>query len=190
MAARNLLWQIPLLVLLTYPFWRHPVGNFLRPRTVPVSQVATIESGAVERSGRMEDVIVLHGGPLQRWTIRARQLLSADMEQDIRLEGVRAEINGEQVAAGRGTTTIIGEQGRYRARQKRFTLTGNVEMKTGDGHMLQAEKIHFYDLRNTLEAETDVRFTGQRFEIKGAGLEYDLGNGNIDVFGHVQCRLW
>jgi LPS export ABC transporter protein LptC len=191
MAARNLLWQLPLLILITYPLWRQPVEEFLRPRSAPVRTEAEISSSGGERSGRMEEVIVLQGGTAQRWKIWARQLRSADMKNDIRLEKVRADITGQPVGDGPETVTRIkGDQGRYFARKKRFTVSGNVEMVTADGYMLKAEKLHFFDSGETLKAETDVEFSGDSFLIRGGSLEYDLASGNIVVEGHVQCRLW
>ncbi len=191
MAAKNLLWQLPLLILITYPLWRQPVEEFLRPRSAPVQTEAEILSSKGERSGRMEEVVVLQAGKSQRWKILARQLRSADMKNDIRMEKVRAEITGLPVASGPETVTRVkGDKGRYFAQKKRFTVSGNVEMVTADGYLLKAEKLHFFDSGKTLKAENDVEFSGDRFLIRGGSLEYDLASGNIVVAGQVQCRLW
>ena len=75
---RNLLWEVPLAMLLTVPLWLAPAGRFLAPR----SEVAATVNGAARvrpRSFVMEDVrLTQHQEGVVKWKIRTRQVSGPD----------------------------------------------------------------------------------------------------------------
>lgn len=187
---RNLFWLIPLLLLLTYPFWRPIVADFLNPPGKPAPRTVVVQSG---RSFTMKDVIFSqYNAGRQEWNITAQTLYSPRGENNYQMEDIYAVFYGKKTSGqqARSATLIRGENGLYEKDKNILTLTDNVTLTTDDGHKMRTNELRYLEKSRQLIAFSDVLITGHNFMIKGQGLTYDQDSGDFQVKGRVYADTW
>lgn len=178
---RNLIWLVPLILIVTFPAWRIPVGKFLTPRGGFDPAYAKIDKDA--HNFVMETVRILESDEGRITAeIRAAIALTTDVANEYALETVDADIfneNGE-------TTNIKAKNGVFGGDSKLLTLTDDVVVHKLDGDQrLYTDLLYYDDNKQTVHCPGPTRLTGDGIEVKGSSLDYDLKTDQYVVGGRV-----
>ena len=188
--VKNLFWFIPLLTLLTYPFWQQYVADFLRP----VDDInASVEGAGAGRYLTMKGVAFSQFNKgRQEWRINASSLYSEEEEKDLRLEGVRAEFFGEAASDGepQPATNIRSSRARYEKAKQLLTLNDDVVVITASGYELRTETLYFREDLRRMSATSGVTVTGKGLSLTGREMAYELDSQYLVVDGQVTAEIY
>ncbi len=186
---RNILWLLPLALLLLWPLWRGPLGGFLAPADLPAAgRSAEGRQEAPEgQSFSMEGVSFLQQkNGVRDWQIETARLHTGDDPELMLMTQVEAELfQGE-----RRKFRIVGKEGQYDGKRKILTLRRDVQVHSEDGYLVLAELLNYNDQKRTIWTRKPVRITGRNMDIRGQGLAYDLNRDSYEVSGRVKVRTW
>jgi len=186
MSFRNLLWFIPLGLILTKPFWQQPVAEFLKPRggyDAAAEQMFTQE----RQDFIMEDVILTftNKGELT-WTVRAAQARTGKTDRDIDMNKVHAVYS----KAGDAPITVTSQNGSYQMDDKHLILTNDVVLvKPVQHEELRSDLLHYYDLHKKLISPGKVSIDGPNFKLRGSKMDYDVSSKAYDFGGRVHVVM-
>ncbi|MGV1098151.1 LPS export ABC transporter periplasmic protein LptC [Thiovibrio sp. JS02] len=186
---RNILWLLPLSLLLLWPLWRGPVGRFLAPADMLAK--AGGDNGKKEaqagQSFSMEGVSFLQQkNGVRDWQIEAARLHTGEDPDKMRLERVEAEVfQGE-----RRKFRIVGKEGEYNSKQKLLTLKKDVQVHSEDGFLVLAEVLNYDDTTRNIWTRSPIRITGRNMDVRGRGLVYDMDEESYEVSGRVRVDSW
>jgi len=185
--SRNILWLLPLGVILFWPLWRGPVLRFLAPGNVADSaSVAGNRATDEGQSFSMEGVFFLQlKNGVKNWQIEAARLYTGEDPDRMRLEQVQAQVfQGE-----RRKFRITSQEGEYDNKKKVLALEKDVEVHAEDGYRISAEALNYDDDARNIWTKSPVRITGRSMDVSGQGLLYDLKTGSYDVRGRVKMDV-
>jgi LPS export ABC transporter protein LptC len=182
MSFRNLLWLIPLSLILTKPFWQQPAAEFLKPRggyDAAVEQMFTQE----RQDFIMEDVVLTFTNKGQQtWTVQAVQARTGKTDRDIDMSKVHAVYSKE----GDDPITVTSQNGSYQMDDKHLTLTDDVILvKPVQHEELRSDVLHYYDLSKKLISPGKVIIDGPTFKLRGSKMDYDVSSKAYDFGGRV-----
>lgn len=188
---RNLLWLIPLIVLLTTPLWKPSLTIFLAPRG-DFNLAHPVAAGQDTQHFIMDEItIIITNQGIKEWEITAEQAYSGDTEQQIELLRVHALYKGK--GEGRGeeeAVIIVSDRGSYFIDQKQLVLKGNVLLKKPvAGHELRTELLHYYNAEKMLVSPVPVLITGHGFSLKAGRMDYDLAANGYEFSDGVKVQL-
>ncbi len=182
---RNIVWQVPLILLLTFPLWKVPVGNFLSPK-------GGYDPGFSKRKHNrhnfvLENVNILQSQNGKKTTdIRAERAYSGKHPDNYSLDNVDADIIG----ADGLITNVKSRKGQYNTKSKKLKLTSNVVVyRPSDNFKLFTELLVYYGSTRMITCPGDTRLLGDSAEIKGTSLNYDIERGAYSVGGRVYCTF-
>ncbi len=184
-SPRNLLWQIPLLLLLTFPLWKIPVGNYLSPRfgneTTKSQKKDTVHNFVLDKVNLFQNQ---KGNKSSK--IRAEHAYTGKKPNDFILEKVDTDIIGEDGML----TNVKAEQGLYNTQSRNLQLSTNVVVyRPSDNFRLFTQLLIYNDATRMITCPSDTRLLGEKAEIRGTSLEYDLERGAYTVGGRVYCNF-
>ncbi len=184
--VRHLFWLTPLVLLLTSPLWGPPAARFLHPRISETSgKGAELES--VGKTFAMQDIVFTQSNRGKRqWRLKAASLYTAGSEDDIRLQAVQAEFIGNDHSQ---RTTISGDRARYQADRRLLSINDNVTVKAANGYEMHTPQLRFQENKRLLLADNGVTVSGERFQVTGQRLRYDLATNDVRVEGRVVCTI-
>lgn len=182
---RNIIWIIPLLSIITFPFWSIPVGNFLAPRTsidpAPKKQQADTHDFNMEKVN-----ILQHQDGRKTAVIRASKAHTGKDPNLIIMELVIADIFDEKG----NVTNIIANTGQYNSTSKLLTLTGDVVVhKTLDNQFLYTDLLYYDSEQRTISCPGKTRLEGENVAIDGGSLDYDIKSQSYIIDKGVTCIL-
>ncbi|MBC8208763.1 MAG: LPS export ABC transporter periplasmic protein LptC [Desulfobulbaceae bacterium] len=184
---RNLIWLIPLSIIITFPLWRPPVAAFLsptydHPATTPhkqnlnhdfiLDQIRVIASD--KKTGRSEitarQAVTVAPGQLELTEVTALLPSSNENPDDL--------------------LHISAQSGRYNQDNGLLILRDQAQViNPADGYKLESDLLHYSESQQTLISPVAIRFQGQGVLIKGSSLSYDLATGHYQIGGRVHCTL-
>jgi LPS export ABC transporter protein LptC len=182
---RNTIWLVPLLIIVTFPLWSIPIGNFLTPLggfdNEPQDQPTD------SHNFNMDAVKILqnqHGKKTA--VIRAHRAHTGEDAEIIIMELVSADLFDEEG----NITNIIANTGKYSTTSKILTLTGDVVInKTRDKQFLYTDLLLYDSEQRTVSCPGKTSLEGEAVEIDGGSLDYDIKSGTY-VIGHgVKCLI-
>jgi len=178
-APRNLLWLVPLLLLVAYPLWRQPARLFLNPMTGAVDTGRPEEVAVAGRSAEMEGVFISQSrAGREEWHIRAAHLAMTDNENDLRLREVEVVLFGRPGEEKEPRlTTITSQAGRYEGPARLLTLSGGILLQTDNGYTMRSENLAHDGNRDTITASQGVEVTATGIEASGRALHYNIDTG-------------
>jgi LPS export ABC transporter protein LptC len=178
---RNLLWLIPLLIIVTFPAWRVPLSAFLTPRG----------GEAPDFSGDREDLhnfamdqVIITQNKMGKKTaqIEAEQAFTSEKSNEFVLTVVNADLFGDDDE----TVNIKARSGLYNTETRQLTLEGNVRVnRTGTDQQLFSELLYYYDESRTIRSPVDTRIIADQLELKGSSLDYDIATSKYKIGGRV-----
>ena len=187
---RNLLWIVPLAVLLTMPLWKPPVADFLSPehREVVPSFKRPADS-SLSVSTDMDGVQFEQSkNGVREWLLTASRLYSIENDSDMQLEDVKALFFG---SPGKdGETSIRSEKARYNADTRQLSLQGKVYVQDHRGYEMRTESLEYIAADKKIRTTSAVNIKGSKIEVSGKRLLYDTTTGNYSLTGNVVCRIW
>ena len=182
--SRNLLWILPVLVVVLAPLWWDAVGNFLSPHSDIAGSKAETEKRL--QVFVMDDVLLKqHNNGVEEWSIRSKQLSSSDGGNTLLFDGVNADLFRE----GAVLFHIAGKAGRYEQKKQRLGLAGNVRVEHKKGAVLHTQQLYFWDKDARITTKYPVRMVGDGMKVQGKGFEYDLDSGAYKVGGRVKVDV-
>ena len=182
---RNLLWIIPLLLLISFPLWQVPIKSFLEPRGGYDPNFGKRDQNIHDFI--MEEVLIIQDQLGEKTAeVRADSAYTTDVPNEFELTAVDADLfgkNGELVK-------IKAEKGLYNTDTRKLTLIDNVHVtRELENQHLYTERLLYDDAERTIQSPVATRLTSDKLEIKGSSLDYDLTTNQYKVGGRVYCII-
>ncbi len=182
---RNTVWLIPLLVIVTFPLWSIPVGNFLTPRGSfdPEPQNQQPDN----HNFTMDTVKILQNQNGKKTAlIRAHKAHTGKDSNHLILELVNADLFDEEGYI----TKVIANTGEYNTISKLLTLTGDVVVnKTRDKQFLYTDLLYYDSDKRTVKCPGKTRLEGEKITIDGGSLDYDIKSATYVINKRVHCTI-
>ena len=183
---RNLLWLIPLLLLLTSPFWKPALSAFLQPRG-DYEGDETIRAEAEGRRFILEGItITLTNEGHPQWRISAERAYTGQSDLEIGMSAVHAVYTSDN----HEKTTITSERGTYRVDERHLILIDQVLVKKpATRQQLSTDLLHYYDPTKMVVCPIKTIIKSPDFTITAGRLDYDLANNGYDLSNGVLCEF-
>ncbi len=184
---RNLLWIIPLLLLLTSPLWEPPLADFLAPHGGYDPQFSAKGPNTPIQNFTMDSVsITLTSKGMAEWQIDADQAFTGERDNEIEMTGVRAMYIGTK----RDPTNIQSERGRYLVEARELVLLDNVLVaKPTKKEELRTEELHYFDDSKMAVCPGKVSIQTPDFKLNAGSMDYDLSTDGFDFQNRVKVDL-
>ncbi|OGR05057.1 MAG: LPS export ABC transporter periplasmic protein LptC [Deltaproteobacteria bacterium RIFOXYD12_FULL_53_23] len=183
---RNILWLLPVTLLLSWPIWGGAFVRILVPRGGLLTNLAMPKTTTTGAGFSMEGVLFsqLKNGELD-WQIKAQRLYTKEDQNRMQLEKVEAQVfkNAER------RFVIIGQQGEYNSKKKNLTIRNGVKVQAENGLLIQADSLNYDEQARKITTRAPVQITGKGLDIHGQGMDYDLQHNSYDVSGRVKVDL-
>lgn len=182
---RNIIWLTPLCIIITYPLWSIPVGNFLSPRGN--FDPAPKNEQAEGHDFNMDNVKILQNQQGQKTAvIRAQRARTGEDPNVIIMELVSADLFD---VAG-NVTTVLANTGQYSTTSKILTLSGDVVInKTVDKQFLYTDLLLYDSDQRTVNCPGKTRLEAEQAQIDGGSLHYDIKSGTYVIDKGVTCII-
>lgn len=179
--ARNILWLLPVLLLVSAPAWWAPVTAFLAPRGDFAA--AASEPARTPTSFVMDKVYFTQrrGGALE-WAIHTARLSTVGSGSVMEMETVQADLFDQD----RVKFHIVSNAGQYDSNELALTLSGDVRVTSNEGFTILSPLLRYFEKERSIKTDRPVFIAGRDMEIKGRGLVYNLATGAYTVFGRLK----
>jgi len=140
-SQRNLLWLVPLALLVTFPLWRIPLAAFLTPRGGYDPAYANVDTETHNFTMDKIRVQQIHSGKKSA-EIRAENARTGDKPDEYVMTKVDTDVFDQNGAI----TNITADRGLYNIETKQLTLIDNVVInKTKDKQSLYTDLLYYDD---------------------------------------------
>ncbi|TKB26259.1 LPS export ABC transporter periplasmic protein LptC [Desulfopila sp. IMCC35006] len=182
---RNTIWLVPLIIIVTYPLWSVPVGNFLSPRGSV--DPAPIPLHPDNQNFNMNTVQILQNQKGQKTAlVRGRKAHTGVKPNVLVMEFVNADLFDAQG----NITKIIANTGEYNTTSKILTLTDDVVInRIHDKQFLYTDLLMYDSEKRTVKCPGKIRLEGKNIEIDGGSLDYDVTSGSYEIGKRVHCII-
>lgn len=182
---RNTIWLVPLIIIVTYPLWSVPVGNFLSPRGSV--DPAPIPLHPDNQNFNMNTVQILQNQKGQKTAlVRGRKAHTGVNPNVLVMEFVNADLFDAQG----NITKIIANTGEYNTTSKILTLTDDVVInRIHDKQFLYTDLLMYDSEKRTVKCPGKIRLEGKNIEIDGGSLDYDVTSGSYEIGKRVHCII-
>ena len=183
---RNTIWFVPLAILITFPFWSIPVGNFLTPRGGFDPDINKENND--HHNFTMQTVTILQNQKGQDTAIirAAHARTKADDLDVVVLDKVNAEVfddNGN-------VTQITSESGEYNMSGKMLTLIREVVLnKTADKQSMYTDLLIYDTLKRTVKSPGKTKLKSETAMIEGGSFDYNVNNQTYVFSKKVKCLI-
>jgi len=188
--SRNLLWIVPLVLLLVYPLWKPLAVGFLKPERVKSMQSSTsLRNPHTLSSSEMDGVRLEQSkNGRQEWFLTAGHLNSRESDSKMEMTDVNARFfdgEGKDEAAH-----IRSRKAIYSSDTGLLILLGSVLVQNRQGFEMRTESLEYTAADQKIKTTSKVHVTGENMEVNAGRLLYDLTTGNYSLEGNVVCRMW
>ena len=184
-SQRNLLWLIPLVLLVTFPLWRIPLASFLTPRGGYDPAYASVDTETHNFTMDKVRVQQIHSGKKSA-EIRAENARTGDKPDEYVMTGVDTDIYDNEGEI----TNITADRGLYNVETKQLTLIDNVVInKTKDKQSLYTDLLYYDDEKRTIWCPGATRLVAEDAEINGGSLRYEVDTGQYEIGGRVRSVI-
>lgn len=182
---RNLVWLIPVLMIITFPLWRLPVSSFLTPRGLDENSVAT--GTEKEHDFIMQKVLFTQNQAGKKTAeIRARQAYTSEKPDEFVLVDIDSDLYDDQG----DMVNIKADSGIYNTQTRHLILNKNVVVsRDSEKQQLFTDLLHYFDEKRIIDSPVPTRMVAERAEISGSSLRYDIVTGQYLVGGRVHTVL-
>ncbi len=182
---RNTIWLVPLIIIVTYPLWSVPVGNFLSPRGSV--DPAPNQLHPDNQNFNMNTVQILQNQKGQKTAlVRGRKAHTGVNPNVLVMEFVNADLFDAQG----NITKIIANTGEYNTTSKILTLTDDVVInRIHDKQFLYTDLLKYDSEKRTVKCPGKIRLEGKNIEIDGGSLDYDVTSGSYEIGKRVHCII-
>ncbi len=184
-SKRNMVWLIPLGLLITFPLWRIPVAAFLTPRGGYDASLATRKLDS--HNFNMEKIHITQSeSGKTTMEIVAERAYSGNSEAEFEMEEVDAVVtgnNGQQ-------TFITARKALLNKETSVLTLIKEVVvMRPKDKFELYTDLLIYNDKTQIAVSPGKTQVIGEKINIRGNGLTFNNVTNTYDLGGRVKCKL-
>ena len=182
--SRNLLWIVPLVLLVTSPVWKPALQEFLSPHG---NLKVKTGSPLPDKSFELTEV------QLSRYENgQADLVLKADRVQSGRGGTdslLMSKVDALLFDKGRERAHITGGEGYFDGEKQILTLVEDAAVTTQDNYELRADALRYLITYKTVKTATDIFFKSEDVTVRGTGMSYNLASGAYRVGGRVVCDV-
>ncbi len=183
---RNLLWLIPLGLIVSSPLWSGFVADFLTPRGGYDAKVAE----AYERQSQnfiMDNItIMLASSGRVEWNVRAERAFTGKTDREIGM----IKVNALYSSKGKDPLSISSNRGTYFMDERHLILIDNVVVSKPTAHQeLYTDLLHYYDATKMVVSPVDVDIKGPKLNLQAGRMDYDLSSDAYDFNDRVIVEL-
>jgi LPS export ABC transporter protein LptC len=184
-SGRNLLWLIPLILLVTFPLWKIPVGAFLTPRGEFEKPHTTTPVKGYNFS--MTGIQILQSEQNKETArIRAAKARSTAIPDVYVLEQVDADLFDNSG----GITQVLAENGSFDVEDKHLELSSNVVINNKvENYTMKTDLLNYDGNDRTVHCPGKTVLQGNGIVITGTSLFHDMNTGAYTIGGRVYCTL-
>ncbi len=183
---RNLLWMVPLGLLVSSPFWKGYVADFLTPRGGYDATVAEAYTRQSQNFVMDNITITLSSSGRLEWTVTAERAFTGKTDREIGMIEVDALYTGK----GKEPITITSNRGTYLMDDRHLILIDSVVLRKPDsGEELFTDLLHYYDATKMVISPVEVEIRGPRFNLVAGRMDYDLASDAYDFNERVSVEL-
>ncbi|MFA6497760.1 MAG: LPS export ABC transporter periplasmic protein LptC [Desulfurivibrionaceae bacterium] len=183
---RNILWLLPVALLMSWPVWGGAFTCVLAPRGGLVENLVVPKATVIGAGFSMEGVLFsqLKNG-VRDWQIQAKRLYSGEDQDRMRLVTVEAQVfkNAQR------RFVITGQEGEYNSKKKTLIMRNGVNVQAEKGFLIQSDSISYDDQARKITTKAPVQISGKGMDIRGKGMEYDMQKDSYDVSGRVKVDI-
>lgn len=183
---RNILWLLPVALLLSWPVWGGAFTRVLAPRGGLATNLAAPQAATTGAGFSMEGVLFsqLKNG-VRDWQIQAKRLFSGEDQDRMQLVTVEAQVfkNTER------RFVITGQEGEYNSKTKILSMRNGVKVQAENGMLIQSDSLSYDDQARKITTRVPVQITGKGLDIHGKGMDYDMQKDAYDVSGRVKVDI-
>jgi len=181
----NAIWLLPLLAIVSFPVWSIPVGKFLAPRG-GFDQYSTNSEQQLHNFNMDKVQILQNQRGKTTALIKATHARTTDNPDILEMDLVDADIYDE---AG-NITKVIARKGTYNTVTKLLTLTNDVIVnKTAENQVLYTDLLLYRTEERTVKCPGKTRLEGDKVQIDGGSLDYDIKTQTYRIENGVVCEL-
>lgn len=189
MNRRSATWLIPLLFLISFPLWKHPVASFLTPRGLnqQPDQTKQEEHGKLSHDFVMNKVTILQSQSGKRTAvIKAHKGFSNTEADSLSLTQVNADLTDKQGKL----TNVIADLGTYTIETKKLSLRENVVVTRLEGQQkMTTDYLIYSDQEGKVTSPGPTNFSGKGFQVTSGRMEYNVIDGSYVLSDRVHCLL-
>ena len=190
---RNLLWLLPLAVLMTLPLWKPFAADFLSParksKEAALHAVPSLTGIKALSSSDMTGIQFEQSkNGTKEWLLTAGRLSSSESDANLQFEDVTALFFGS--SGENEETRIRSNRARYNADTRQLTLEGKVVINNDQGYEMKTDSLQYLAAEKKIRTTSEVKIHGHKIKVRGNRLEYDTVTGNYNLSGNVVCRIW
>ncbi|MBM9521104.1 LPS export ABC transporter periplasmic protein LptC [Desulforhopalus vacuolatus] len=176
--------MVPVLLVITYPFWSIPVGNFLAPRG---GFDQDFKKKTPQRNFNLNDIrITQYKNGRTTSVILADSARNGEDPDTLLMETVNANIFDKKDSI----THIVAKKGRYNSNTEMLTLIGDVVVHKLDGDQTLFTQLLYYNNKiQTVECPGDSQVTSPKVTITGGNLHYNIETAVWIMGKPVHCVL-
>ncbi len=182
---RNCIWFIPLILLLTFPFWKHPVSSFLRP---PGSYEPDLtKKKKAQLNFFMQDVTIKQA---ENGKETANIVGTVARSSKIPNQFILDDINGDIINDEGAVTHIVAKTGNYDQEAEKLVLHEHVTITNrAEKYTLTSEHM-IYDGKNcTVISPHKADLRGDGYTVHGSQFQHNMKTGVYTVIGDVHCSI-
>jgi LPS export ABC transporter protein LptC len=178
---RNLLWQLPLLFVLTAPFWWDFAAHLLNPK-----KKINHTSAKAERNIVMDGVNFIQSRDgVEELLLKAKKVTSENDQKVLLFTDANAVLLGSAQSFD-----ITSNEAVYDTEKQIVTLADDVQLVSSDGQVLRTSVLRYLAKYKKIKSAAEIYFSGERMNISGTSFYYDLNSGDFRVGSRVVCSLW
>jgi LPS export ABC transporter protein LptC len=183
--GRNLVWLVPLFLLVSFPLWRPPLAAFLAPRGGYDPSLAQNRPDGHDFVMNRVHITQSHRGK-NTLDIVSDQAMTGQTTDEIRMDQIKAVITGKD---GR-QSHVSARKGIFDKATSLLTLIDDVVInKPSEKYEITTQLLHYDDKTKIAHCPGATRLKGEKITIKGGSLTYNTTSGSYDIGGRVFCRL-
>lgn len=183
--TRNLLWIIPLGLLLSSPLWKPSVTAFLTPRGGYDAELAATASQREQNFVMDSITITLTSKGREEWVVNAKRAFTGNTDKELGMIEVDALYTGKK-----DPMIITSNRGTYFVDDRHLILIDNVIIrKPKSGEELFTDLLHYYDATQMAVSPVEVDIKGPKFSLQAGRMDYDLSTDGYDFSERVRVEL-
>jgi LPS export ABC transporter protein LptC len=182
---RNMIWLIPLALLISFPIWKPPLASFLTPRGGYDPAYANLDTDTHNFTMDSVRIQQIHSGKKSA-EIRAENARTGEKPDEYIMTKVDTDVYDNEGKI----TNITADRGIYNVETKQLTLIDNVVIhKTSDQQSLYTDLLYYDDEKRTVWCPGATRMEAEDAEIRGGSLRYEVESGKYEIGGRVHCLI-
>ncbi len=183
--SRNVIWLVPLALLLTFPLWRIPLAAFLAPRGGYDPALAQNQPNTHDFTMNSVHITQSHNGKTTLDLIATRAM-TGNTTNEFKMEDVNATIISDQGEP----TYVTARNGLFDKASSLLSLVGDVVIKKPkDKYEIYTDLLHYNDKTKIADCPRATKLIGKKVSIKGGSLKYNTLTSSYDIGGRVYCTL-